>query len=116
MLVPRQNSYVNRFQWVMGTVLFVLIETIAVGMVIKRHEMHIESLAVYLLPILVSLPWVAGVQSYIKIKRRLLAMGSDQGLLSILSYSFAILVVFAYVGTLAGISLLLSALHAAGAH
>jgi hypothetical protein len=106
----RQNPSprVTLLLWTAGTLLFILAETLAVGIIIRNPIVRAEShsFQIYLLPLLVGLPWLAGVTSNAKIRKRQLMPGTDQNVWLGVSHAFAILVVFANVGLIGTLSIL----------
>lgn len=98
--------------WTGGTLLFTIAEVLAIAIIVRGAEMGMipNSFKVYLLPLLVGLPWIAAVTSNARIRKRQLIGGADQNILADISYSFATLVVITYVSLIATISILVSCL------
>lgn len=49
-------------------VVVLLAETISIIVIFKRHELHLDSLGVYVFPLLVLLPGLTGIRTYYQFK------------------------------------------------
>jgi hypothetical protein len=100
-----------RFLFVIGTVLFLCTEAIALFVLVKRTEMNLES---YFLPYVVvfwiPVPWVTLTLLYGRLKRQFAEFSIDERARSSVSLLLMLAIEAAYLGILFSLLLLLTAL------
>jgi hypothetical protein len=98
----------NSFFWAGGTVLFFLAEVLAVGIVVRSAGLGVwrAPFGVYILPLLVGLPWITAITSNARISKRQSVGGANQAVLLDVSYSLSRLIVITYVGLIGTMAVL----------
>lgn len=98
----------NSFMWAGGTLLFLLAEVLAVLIVVRSAGLgHWRSpFGVYILPLLIALPWITAVTSNARIRKRESPEATNQTVVIDVSYSFSRLIVFTYVGFIGALAVL----------
>jgi hypothetical protein len=105
----------SRTLFVLGTVLFLCTEGIALFVLSKKSEMNVGS---YFLPYVVALwvpvPWITLTLLYRRLKRGFAQFSTDERLRSSVSVLLFLAIEAAYLGILFSLLLLLTASHAKG--
>jgi len=96
----------------MGAILFVFAELYGIALIIQRHKFHLEPyvLAIYILPLLFTGPFLIALQSYRQIKKVLVATGTNPALLARIFYYLLSITLCAYAVLVVSLSILFSAM------